>query len=173
MKDSVTGARQLLLCVLALALVACGGRGATPDRLDIPSDATLLTKEMVVPVPGISTHVANGEISFALGDETETLQITVTGHATVIDGKVCMFCFERTRLGPGAVVADTLFQDSDSPDPNAATLGVEMNLTTTLYPEGAQLYLVAGPDGAELSKEGGGFRLRSGTAWLQESPPEP
>ena len=163
-----------VLCVLALALVGCdgGSAGSTPDQLDIPSDATLLTREMVVPVPGISMHVAKGEISFVLGDEAGTLQITVEGEATVIDGQVCMFCFERTRLGPGAAVADTLLVDSDSPDPNASTLGIEMSLATSLYPEGATVYLVAGPDGAELSKEGGGFRLRNGTAWLQEGPPD-
>jgi len=171
---SVTGARIRMLCLLAITLIGCDGgdAGPAPDQLEIPGGATVLTREMVVPVPGISMHVARGEVSFTLGDEADTLHITVEGEATVIDGQVCMFCFERTRLGPGAAVADTLFADSDSPDPNAASLGVEMDLSTSLYPEGAQLYLVAGPDGAELTKEGGGFRLRRGTAWLQEGPPE-
>jgi hypothetical protein len=171
MKSFVTRVRMPVLCLLALALIGCGGEPAS-DQVDIPGDATLLTRDQVVPMPGISTHVARGDISFALGEETDTLQITVKGEATVVDGQVCMFCFERTRLGPGAAVADTLFTDSDSPDPDASTLGVEMDLATTLYPEEAELYLVAGPSGAQLSKEGGGFRLRSGTAWIQHGPPE-
>jgi len=120
--------------------------------------------DTVLSVSGISEIVGQGTLALTAAEEDGQVKLSIDGAVPVVDGETCQFCVATLELGPGAVAAaDSLFSNRPSDGVSAEMSG---NLIGPMFPEDATLFIVAGDEGAILEKEGAGFRLVEGEAWL-------
>lgn len=173
-----------LTLLLAGLLAACDGGGSTPSDTTNDQPATTLGDETatagaatttlppigtpfqmdtVLSVSGISEVVGQGTLAMTVSEEDGKVELLIDGTAPVVNGETCNFCMVTLELGPGAVAADTLFTNHPSEGVRAE---VSLALIGPMFPDEATLFIVAGEQGAVLEKEGAGFRLVEGEAWL-------
>lgn len=151
------------------------GRETPPGTPSEPQHAargvpgrTPFTTGAVLAVPGISEDVGEGEIAFGPRDDPGRLKVTVDGVAQVFGREYCFACFKTLKLAPNQRVAASWFQRSASTPGPYVTHEVSFNRLEFDAPRSSKsdTFLVAGPKGATLRKEGAGFRLVEGQAEL-------
>jgi hypothetical protein len=130
----------------------------------------------VLEVPSISDVVGEGEVLFAEGEEPGKLRIEIDGSIPIVEGYWCLCCVDTVRIEPNLQVPTTLFLNDieASPGPGGA-IPERMELQIVLsgpMPEDATEFIVSGPEGATLAKEGRGFRLVEGEAYLLQTTTE-
>ncbi len=178
------GFTLLMAGALAVSLGSCGGtvEGETASRTTpagtqpapattattsptttIPPIGTPFEMDELVMVDGVSSIAGTGTLKVTLGEESGWVELSIDGSVPVVDGRTCEFCMETLELGPGAVVAADLFNDHEA---QGTRVDLTVGLMGPMFPDGSSLFIVAGEEGAMLEKDGAGFRLTSGTAWL-------
>jgi hypothetical protein len=120
------------------------------------------SKEKVFKIESISSVVGTGEVSFTKGSKPNTLKITINVTAPVVNGKTCLGCGSLIRIAPNLKVPIKPFftpmkQQGESVSFNNMVLEGP-------NPTDAVEFIVSGPQGATLKKEGNGFRLVKGEA---------
>jgi hypothetical protein len=124
------------------------------------------TIDKIVTIPSISSIVGEGVVSFTQGSEAGNLKITISGKTPVVNGKGCLFCVDKIEIGPNLIVPlDPFFMESDRP---GASMSMDMSLEGP-NPENMTEYILSGPQGATLRKEGNGFFLVEGEAYYVQS----
>jgi hypothetical protein len=121
----------------------------------------------------ISQNTAeNGEVLFEQ-DDPKVLKFSVsnTPYTTaVFNGKGCIFCTRTIILGPHAKVPTAVFEDSAFANnlKGASSYTIQNSFSGTIQ-IGAKKreYIIAGKNGAILKKEGNGFKLIQGNAYLK------
>lgn len=125
--------------------------------------------DSVLAIDGMSALVGNGRIVFSSGKDPETLAIRIpSNEVPVVGGRTCLFCARTVEMAPDLKISTTLFKeyDHDSGPYVASSLSVaDLSLSGPLKKD-QPFYIVSGPEGATLQKEGSGFRLISGQANL-------
>jgi hypothetical protein len=118
-------------------------------------------------------------IEIMLGKEPETLEAKLFGTIKAIDGMLCFGCVSRVRINPNLKVPIDPFFIS-FPVKGGPSLQVRQvldhkgNLSVYfIVPEGIRFgkkenegFIISGPDGATLKREGNGFLLLDGEAFL-------
>ena len=145
---------------------------ATPQLPPTPIPATdtptpshpFFSKDEILEIPSISVVVGEGEISFSKGEEPETISIKINGTIPVVDGKVCPGCVEVIRIDPDLKVSTRWF--TGLLDGQGVSMTLNLAFGGPLIPEDASEFIVSGDEGATLKKEGGGFLLEEGEAYL-------
>lgn len=117
-------------------------------------------------IQSISASVGEGEVSFMEGEEPETLKIQINGTVPVVEGKMCLGCVDTIRIAPNLKVpTDPWFIDREHE-------GERVTLNLALQgpiPADATEFIVSGPEGATLRKEGKGFLLVEGEAYFLQT----
>lgn len=121
----------------------------------------------------ISKNTAeNGEVLFEQ-DDPKILKFSVSNTpytAAVFNGKGCIFCTSTIKLGPHAKVPTALFEDSAFTNnlKGASSYTINNSFSGTIE-IGAKKreYIITDKDGAILKKEGNGFKLMQGNAYLK------
>jgi hypothetical protein len=175
------GILQQIFCLelVVLLLAGCGGALAEPTATPTPLPPTAtptpvlptptpmpgipFSKDKVVTMQSISSIVGQGEASFAKGGQAETLQVQVSGTIPVVNGKSCLFCVNLIRLGPNLKVPlDPFFKEQAQ---QGESVAVDLGLEGPI-PESVAEFILSGPNGAILRKEGNGFFLVEGEAYF-------
>ena len=121
----------------------------------------------------ISQNTAeNGEVLFEL-DDPKLLKFSVSNTpytVTVINGKGCILCTSTIKLSPHVKVPTAVFADSEFTNnlKGASSVAINNSFSGTIE-IGAKKreYIIAGKNGAILKKEGDGFKLIQGNAYLK------
>ncbi len=171
------------VAALTVGLTACGGDAQTATTTapaeaqaatttaapattttTLPPIGTPFEMDSVLSIPGISEIAGEGTLTVDMADEAGRIEISIDGTVPVVNGETCEFCMKTMELGPGAVAAvDSLFTDHPS---QGVSVDMSVGLIGPTFPEGSSTFVVAGDAGATLAKEGAGFRLVEGAAWL-------
>ncbi len=135
------------------------------------------SKEKVVEIDSISESVGKGEVFFKKGKKSNKLIGEVNGTVPVIEGgKWCPFCMELIRIAPNLKVPLTFFTDNPYKQPKPFIVeSVEFKAAVLDVPisSDATKFIVSGSKGATLKKEGRGFLLIEGEAYLWQIKEEP
>lgn len=138
------------------------GKFAEQARQKLEEIFPSFSKEKVLKITSLSSIVGTGEISFTKGSDPNTLKVTININAPVVDGMSCLGCGSLIRITPNLKVSinpfftPMKFQGSNVSFNNMAMEGPN--------PADAAEFIVSGPQGATLKKEGNGFRLVTGEA---------
>jgi outer membrane protein assembly factor BamD (BamD/ComL family) len=120
------------------------------------------SKEKAFKIESISSVVGTGEVSFTKGKKPNTLKITINVTAPVVNGKTCLGCGSLIRIAPNLKVPINPFFTPMKQQ------GVSVSFKNMVLegpnPADAIEFIVSGPQGATLKKEGNGFRLVKGEA---------
>jgi len=138
------------------------GEFADSVRLLLEKIYPSFSKEKVLIIKSISSVVGKGEVSFTKGSKPNTLKITINVTVPVVNGKTCMGCGAIVRIAPNLKIpikpwfVPTEFQGQSVTFTNSSFEGPT--------PADVTEFIVSGPQGATLKKEGKGFRLVEGEA---------
>jgi len=122
------------------------------------------SREEVLIIESMSAVVGTGEISFMEGSKPDTLKITINVTAPVINGETCLGCGTLIRLAPNLQVPiKPFFTAMKWPGQSVSFKNMVSERPT--HAEATE-FIVSGPQGATLKKEGSGFRLVEGEANL-------
>ncbi len=129
-----------------------------------------ITAETALAIKGISALVGDGSIVFSAGKEPETLVMYIPSNKVPVEsGMTCSLCARTVEMAPNLKISTTLFEAEKhhNPSPYVAS-HVEFKNMTFVGPlkKNQPFYIVSGPEGATLRKEGSAFRLVSGQANL-------
>jgi len=120
------------------------------------------SREKVLRIESVSSVVGTGEVSFTKGSKPNTLKITINVTAPVVNGKTCMGCGILIRIAPNLKVPiEPFFTPMKQPGQSVSFKNMVLEGPTSA--EAAE-FIVSGPQGATLKKEGNGFRLVKGEA---------
>jgi hypothetical protein len=107
--------------------------------------------------------VGKGEVSFMKGEEPGKLRVEIDGTVPVVEGKMCLGCVDIIRIGPNLKVAtDPWFTDREH---EGESVTLNLALEGPILADATE-FIVSGPDGVTLRKEGQGFLLVEGEAFL-------
>jgi uncharacterized protein YlxP (DUF503 family) len=120
------------------------------------------SSQKVLRIESASSVVGTGEVSFTKGSKSNTLKITINVTAPVVNGKTCMGCGSLVQLAPNLKVPVKPFF-TPMKQPGQSVSFINMVLEGPTSAEAAE-FIVSGPPGATLKKEGNGFRLVKGEA---------
>lgn len=151
----------------------------------------MLSSESALPVQNITSQVGKGSIKFKSGAETNKLLAVLYDVSWEIhNNKGCRYCAKHLVLEPNVSVPASIFSDETFPpgpprslgsheymrydyDNNPIEGGVKGEVTQTISVQSNEkVFLIAGPEGAELEKTSRGFILQKGMAYLQNIPKE-
>jgi len=145
---------------------------APPTATPTPSYPTFSEKE-VLEVPSISAIVGEGQVLFAEGKEPGKLRVEIDGSVPIVEGYWCLCCVDTIRMEPNLKVPTTFFLNAIEAAPAPGGLIPErMELHVVLsspISDDATEFIVSGPEGATLAKEGQGFLLVEGEAYLLQT----
>ena len=142
--------------------------------------ATEVTKEKRTPflknkkvtVPSISASVGEGKAIYTKGKNVNIVEVKLNGSVEVKNNKACYFCLKTSKIAPNLKVPISLFKDSDMMFKTSYNFEEEFqNLENVLLSVDIGKYvgnefIVSGPKGATLLKDGKGFILVDGEAYL-------
>ena len=124
-------------------------------------------------VPSVSETTADGGVViFKPGDGLNKIEFSVSATpmtVRVYDDKTCVLCAKIIKLAPNVKVPTGLFVNSaiSKELKGASTFSVSKPFSGTIsIGRSKDEYIVAGKNGAVLRKEGQGFRLMEGEAFL-------
>lgn len=126
-----------------------------------------LSKEKAVEVPSMSAIVGKGELIFRQGDGPDKLKISISTTTPIIQGKGCSGCAKIIKIDPNLKIAIKPFL-SDY-EVKGQYIGTEESTQLELTdsnPTDAKEFIMSGPAGATLQKEGKRLRLMEGEAHL-------
>jgi len=129
-----------------------------------------ITAETAMAIKGISALVGDGSVVFSAGKEPETLAIFVPSNKVPVEsGMTCELCARTVEMAPNLKISTTLFEASKHYNPTPYVVSsVAIGGLSLIGPlkKNQPFYIVSGPEGATLRKEGSAFRLVSGQANL-------
>jgi hypothetical protein len=138
------------------------GNSADQARQMLEEIFPSFSKEKVFKIESISSVAGTGEISFTKGSKPNTLKITINVTAPVVNGKTCLGCGSLIQIAPNLKVPINPFFTPMKQQ------GVSVSFKNMVLegpnPADAVEFIVSGPQGATLKKEGNGFRLVKGEA---------
>jgi len=145
----------------------------TPTATPTPSYPSF-SKEEVLEIPSISAVVGEGEALFSEGEEPRTLRIEIDGSIPIVDDHWCLCCVATIRIEPNLQVPTALFLNDIEASPSPGGLipdHIKLVGIVVSYPvpDDATEFIVSGPEGATLAKEGRGFLLVDGEAYLLQT----
>lgn len=166
------------LTLTVLLLAGCGAAPVEPTATPTPVPATPtpvpptptpvpgipFSRDEVVTIESISSIVGQGQASFTAGDEAGMLEAHVDGTVPVVNGKTCFFCVDTIKIAPNLIVPLDYYFTERSSQGVSVTLH-DLGLSGPL-PEDLTEYILSGANGATLRKEGKGFFLVAGEAYL-------
>ncbi|MGB7294175.1 MAG: hypothetical protein WBC70_01170 [Candidatus Aminicenantales bacterium] len=118
--------------------------------------------ERVLEIESVSAVVGTGEISFTEGRAPDSLKITINVSAPVVDGKTCLGCGTLVRIAPNLKVPiEPFFTPMKQQGQSVSFKNMVLEGPTSAD---VTEFIVSGPEGATLKKEGNGFRLVEGEA---------
>jgi len=145
---------------------------APPTATPVPSYPTFSETE-VLEVPSISAIVGEGQVLFAEGKEPGKLRVEIDGSVPIVEGYWCLCCVDTIQVEPNLKVPTTFFLNALEAAPAPGGLIPErMELHVVLsspISDDATEFIVSGPEGATLAKEGQGFLLVEGGAYLLQT----
>ena len=145
---------------------------APPTATPTPSHPTFSETE-VLEVPSISAIVGEGQVLFAEGEEPGKLRVEIDGSVPIVEGYWCLCCVDTIRVEPNLRIPTTFFLNAIEAAPAPGGLIPErMELHVVLsspISDDATEFIVSGPEGATLAKEGQGFLLVEGEAYLLQT----
>lgn len=145
---------------------------APPTATPTPSYPAFSEKE-VLEVPSISAIVGEGQVLFAEGKEPGKLRVEIDGSVPIVEGYWCLCCVDTIRVEPNLRIPTTFFLNAIEAAPAPGGLIPErMELHVVLsspISDDATEFIVSGPEGATLAKEGQGFLLVEGEAYLLQT----
>ena len=145
---------------------------APPTATPTPSYPSFSETE-VLEIPSISAIVGEGQVLFAEGEEPGKLRVEIDGSVPIVEGYWCLCCVATIRMEPNLKVPTTLFLNAIEAAPAPGGLIPErMELHVVLsspISDKATEFIVSGPEGATLAKEGQGFLLVEGAAYLLQT----
>jgi len=145
---------------------------APPTATPTPSYPTFSETE-VLEVPSISAIVGEGQVLFAEGEEPGKLRVEIDGSVPIVEGYWCLCCVDTIQMEPNLRVPTTFFLNAIEAQPAPGGLIPErMELHVVLsspISDDAAEFIVSGPEGATLAKEGQGFLLVEGEAYLLQT----
>jgi len=129
--------------------------------------------DKVLEVPSISALVGEGTIHFMAGDDAQTLKMVITGKMPIVNGNWCLTCLDTVKIDPDIRVETRLFVEIPAPKPVAGLISDYMSMSNTILSSPIHIdateFIVAGPEGATLTKVGRGFLLVKGSAYLLDT----
>jgi len=170
---------HVVVLLIAILVTACGGAQAEPTAIptQVPTETPVPAPPTAVPtpgpgpafeegvvmqIPGIAKAVGPGSCEFEQADEPDMVLITIDGTALEVDDLTCTCCLQTITIGPDVRVSlEKFFAPKEQP-------GVSMTMNMTLkgpIAEETEAHILAGPEGAILTKEGDGFSLVYGVAF--------
>jgi hypothetical protein len=181
--------RITFLLLTALVLLACGlFSEATPAPTPIPPTAAYtstpaatstpshpsFSREEVLEIPSISTIVGEGTVVFAEGEDAGNLTVKINGTVPIVEGYWCLCCVKTIRIEPNLrVPMDPFFLDTEAQPAPGGLISESMSMNDLVLlspiPDDAAEFIVSGPKGATLTKEGNGFRLVEGSAYFLQT----
>ena len=145
---------------------------APPTATPVPSYPTFSETE-VLEVPSISAIVGEGQVLFAEGKEPGKLRVEIDGSVPIVEGYWCLCCVDTIQVEPNLKVPTTLFlNDIEAAPAPGGLIPERMELHVVLsspISDDATEFIVSGPEGATLAKEGQGFLLVEGEAYLLQT----
>jgi hypothetical protein len=114
--------------------------------------------------------VGEGTVEFAEGEEPGKLRVEIDGTIPIVEGYWCLCCVNTIRIEPNLQVPTTLFLNDieASPGPGGEIpeyVELHVGLSFTISDDATE-FIVSGPEGATLRKEGKGFLLVEGEAYF-------
>jgi hypothetical protein len=171
----------IILVLIALMCTACGALQADPTPTSTPSPTPTpeptpttaptagpgpaFTTDVVMEIPGVAQPVGKGACKFAQADEPGMILTTINGIIPVENGETCFCCLESIVISPNLRVPLAPFFAAKK------QAGISMTMNISLkgpMAEETGIYILSGPEGASLHKEGAGFRLVNGLAFYIE-----
>jgi hypothetical protein len=139
-----------------------------------------ISNKNVTEIQGISPIVGKGKVSFKKGNNANQLKIEIHGKVPVNKEKTCYktcYCaMEKISIGPNLMVPIGVFYDECDrrlSDYGVVIDSVKMDAVAELkIGEDTKDFLVSGPKGATLKKEGKGFLLINGEAYFLRTEPK-
>jgi hypothetical protein len=145
----------------------------TPVPTSEPGIHTDFVRSRAAEIQAVSPMVLEGEIAFERALANGTFEITITGKWNYSNGQMfCGLCFRTVSIAPKLRIPIDLFYEYLINDPTvisgeASVIGLTSQ-TSKAY-TGATDFIVSGPEGATLRKEGKGFILVDGQAYLLQA----
>jgi hypothetical protein len=158
-----------------LFLSSCGTSSPTSVPTSMPTSTPLpgvpFSKENVVEIPSISAIVGQGELSLTQGKKPGDVRVEIKeANIPIVNGKECDFCVEIIKFGPDLKVAvDRLFQESEPQESGFVQDSIVLKNVSLEGPKASDsstIFILSGPNGATLKKQGKGFLLVEGDAYL-------
>jgi hypothetical protein len=138
----------------------------TPTTAPTPGPGPAFEMDTVMEIPGVAKPVGQGTCQFTLADEPGMMLTTINGKIPVENGQTCLCCLERIEIGPNVrVPLATFFGQKKQAGQSMIVNNMQIKGP---MPEDTGIYILSGPDGASLIKEGAGFRLVNGLAYYVE-----
>lgn len=181
--------RVITILLTTLALLACGLFSSTdpsptpvqPTAAFTPTPAATSTpshpsfsKSEVMEFSSISEIVGNGVVVFAKGEDAGNLTVRINGTIPIVEGYWCMCCVSTIQIEPNLQVPiSPFFDNTKAPPAPGGLISESMSLNDLVLlspiPDDAAEFIVSGPEGATLRKEGKGFRLVEGSAYFLQT----
>jgi hypothetical protein len=131
------------------------------------------SKEEVLEVPSISPIVGKGQVLIAEGEEPGKLRVEIDGSIPIVEGYWCLCCVDTIRIESNLRVPTTLWGNIKASLGPGGEISERMELRHVVIsapiPSEATEFILSGPEGATLAKEGQGFRLVEGAAYLLQT----
>ena len=143
-----------------------------PTATPTPSHPSF-SKSEVLEIPSISAVVGEGTALFAPGEAPGELRVEINGTVPIVQGNWCLCCLDTIRIEPNLQVPTTpFFVDEEAPAAPGGLVGESMVMDLVLsspIPDDSTAFIVSGPEGATLRKEGRGFLLVDGEAYFLQT----
>ena len=145
----------------------------TPIPTIEPGIHTDFVRSKAAEVQIISPMVLEGEISFERALANGTFEITITGRWKYSNGQMfCGMCFRTVSIAPKLRIPIDLFYEYVINDPTLISGEISVigltSKTSKAYTSATD-FIVSGPEGATLRKEGKSFILVDGQAYLLQA----
>jgi hypothetical protein len=128
----------------------------------------------ILEIPSISPIVGRGKVIFSEGEDAGNLTVHINGTIPIVEGYWCLCCVDSIQIKPNLKIPiSPFFVETKAPPAPGGLISESMELDNLVLlspiPEDATVFIVSGPEGATLKKEGSGFLLVEGSAYLLET----
>ena len=137
----------------------------TPTTVPTPGPGPAFETDKVMEIPGMAKPVGQGTCKFEQADEAGMILITINGTMPVENGETCWCCVDKIFIDPNVRAPISMFEPKKQP---GVSMTVDNMQLKGPMPEETDSYILSGPEGAQLQKEGAGLRLVSGLAFYVE-----
>lgn len=156
----------LLACNLVPTPAPTPTSTSTPTPTHTPTPGPAFSRDEVLEIPSISEVVGTGTAYFAEGKEPGTVRVLIIGTIPVVGGKTCLCCVEAIQLTPDLKIPTKPWFIDREHEGQSMTVNLELQGP---IPDDATEFILSGPEGAALKKEGRGFTLTAGAAYFLQT----